>query len=137
MNVPLLRDTFATIATDADGFTRRFYERLLSVYPQLSPMFAGTDFDEQRRKLAATLASVVALVDRDGDQLETALASLGRRHAEIGTRPEHYPMVTSALLTTMSETLGEAWTPEAAATWSDAMAHVSARMIAAQEAHAA
>ncbi len=136
MNIPLLRSTFDVVRQDTETFTRAFYGRLFAVYPQVSPLFKDTDFDSQRKKLAASVAAVVSLVDKQDGELDAVLDKLGVLHGEIGTLPEHYPMVAASMLATLAEVLGDGWTPEAADTWSTALTVVSQKMIDAQAAAA-
>jgi hemoglobin-like flavoprotein len=136
MDIALLRSSFAALQPSADALARRFYARLFATYPQVRPMFKTTDFSEQRRKLMASVAAVVAMVDRP-EALETVLAAMGRQHAELGVEPQHYEYVAASMLAAMADECGEAWTPELSRTWDAALRFVSARMIAAQAAAAA
>ncbi len=131
MNVALLRETFERIRPQAHAVALRFYERMFAVYPQVRPLFAGTDPQEQPRKLMATLSAVVAVVDRP-DELLPMLDRLGRSHVDYGVQPEQYPYVTASLLATLAEEFGSDWNAEVAETWSAALEFVSARMIEAQ-----
>jgi hemoglobin-like flavoprotein len=136
MNVALLRSSFDTIAPRADDVARRFYARMFAVYPQVRPLFAATEPALQRRKLMASVAAVVSLVDRL-EELEPALQRLGASHQGYGVAPHQYEYVRASMLATLAETLGDGWTAEVAQTWSAALHHVSDRMIAAQQSAAA
>jgi len=130
MDVALLRSSFASLQPSADALARRFYARLFATYPQLRPMFAGADFTEQRRKLMASVAAVVALADRP-EALEPVLAVMGRQHGALGVQPQHYEYVAGSMLAAMADECGEAWTPELAQTWDAALRFVGGRMLAA------
>ena len=130
MNVALLRSSFATLQPSADSLARRFYARLFATYPQLRPMFGATDFSEQRRKLMASVAAVVAMADRP-EPLEPVLAVMGRQHGALGVQPQHYEYVAASMLAAMADECGEAWTPELAQTWDAALRFVSSRKLAA------
>lgn len=136
MNVPLLRSTFQQLAPVADDVAARFYARMFSVYPQVVPLFRDTDPVAQRKKLMASVAAVVTLVDRP-DELEPVLEQMGRSHEGYGVQPLQYEFVCASMLATMAETLGDAWTAEVSETWAAALRHVSDRMIAAQAASVA
>jgi|KBSSwiStaDraftv2_1062776.scaffolds.fasta_scaffold98840_1 hemoglobin-like flavoprotein len=135
MDVALLRSSFTGLQPSADALARRFYARLFATYPQVRPMFQATDFAEQRRKLMASVAAVVAMVDRP-EALEPVLAAMGRQHAELGVQPQHYDYVGASMLAAMADECGDAWTPELSRTWDAALRYVSARMLAAQSAEA-
>jgi len=88
MDARLLRSSFDLIAPEKDQFAEAFYQRLFEKYPQTRPFFANTDMSMQARALAATLALVVAGVEK-GDDLTPTLQSLGARHRTYGVQPEH------------------------------------------------
>lgn len=44
---------------------------------------------------------------------------LGRRHAGYGVTDAHYDSVGAALLWTLEQGLGHAWTPEMASAWTE------------------
>ncbi|MCB9896670.1 MAG: flavoprotein [Planctomycetes bacterium] len=135
MDVTVIRSTFDLVRADADGFVRDFYEHLLATFPQVRPLFAGTEFDEQRKKLAMSLAAVVASADRP-EALEPVLADLGRGHAALGVTPGMYGYVAYSMLATLARRLGDAWTHEAATSWEAALDFCAGRMLAAASAAA-
>jgi hemoglobin-like flavoprotein len=71
---------------------------------------------EQGRKLMTMLKVAVANLNRLGDIIP-AVQGLGRRHAGYQVRDEHYDTVGSALIWTLEQGLGEAFTPETRAAW--------------------
>jgi hypothetical protein len=79
---------------------------------------------EQRRKLIQALTLVVHGIDHL-EQLVPTLAELGRRHRQYGIEDVHYDTVGTALLWTLEQGLGSAWTPQAQAAWSGAYAVVA------------
>lgn len=114
-SVPLLQSSFALVEARAGAIGIRFYDTLLTRHPELRSLF-GTDLEVQSQRLMAMIAAGVGLLDRPA-QLLPALQDLGRRHRRYGVRAAHYPMVGAALLETLAESLGEAWTPELRASW--------------------
>jgi hemoglobin-like flavoprotein len=133
LDVPLLRSSFAQIAPRADDVAQRFYARMFSVYPQVRPLFANTNPAEQRKKLMASIAAVVALVDRP-EELAPVLEQLGASHQAYGVEPQQYEYVCASMLATLAEAMGSAWTVDVAQSWADALRAVSVAMVAAQEA---
>jgi hemoglobin-like flavoprotein len=129
MNIALLRSSFAALQPSADSLARRFYARLFATYPQVRPLFKTTDFAEQRRKLMNSVAAVVAGADRP-ESLGPVLATMGRQHTELGVLPRHYEYVTASMLAAMADECGDAWTPEVARTWDEALRFVSDQMLA-------
>ena len=102
---------------------------MFSTYPQVRPLFKVTDFTEQRRKLMASVAAVVALVDRP-EPLRPVLATMGRQHADFGVQPGQYDFVRASMLAAMADSLGERWTAELSHTWDEALRFVSDEMCA-------
>jgi hemoglobin-like flavoprotein len=54
------------------------------------------------------------------DTILPVVQALGRRHVSYGVRPEHYQTVGTALLWTLEQALGAAWTPEVREAWATA-----------------
>ncbi|MGA7808637.1 globin family protein [Bradyrhizobium sp.] len=125
--VKLVQDSFSKVAPIADQAAVMFYDRLFEIAPQVRAMFAD-DMAEQRKKLMATLAIVVSGLSNLESVLPAASA-LAIRHVGYGAKPEHYPVVGSALLGTLEKGLGDGWTPEVAAAWTEAYGTLSGYMI--------
>jgi nitric oxide dioxygenase len=126
--VKLVQQSFAQVAPIADKAAAIFYERLFEVAPSVRPLFSA-DMTEQRKKLVATLAAVVAGLS-DLPSVLPAASALAKRHLGYGARPEHYSVVGEALLWTLERGLGPQWTPEVAAAWTAAYSMLSGFMIA-------
>ena len=126
--VSLVQDSFAKVAPISEQAAVIFYDRLFEVAPAVKSMFPA-DLTEQRKKLMGTLAVVVNGLGNLGSVLPAASA-LAKRHVGYGAKPEHYPVVGSALLWTLEKGLGEAWTPDVAAAWTEAYGTLSGYMIA-------
>jgi hemoglobin-like flavoprotein len=125
--VKLVQQSFAEVAPIADPAAAMFYERLFETAPAVRPLFHG-DMAEQRRKLMATLATVVGGLGNIETVLPAASA-LAKRHVDYGVRPEHYDCVGAALLWTLERGLGARWNSELAAAWSAAYGSLSRFMI--------
>jgi nitric oxide dioxygenase len=103
-----------------------FYGRLFLLDPTLRPLFAA-DLDDQSRKLTQTLGKVVDCLG-DLEAVAPAIAALGRRHAGYGVLDRHYDTVGEALLWTLEQALGSAWSPELAAAWTAAYGTLAGAM---------
>jgi nitric oxide dioxygenase len=110
-----IRTSFAGVAPIAEDAAALFYARLFELDPELRPLFRG-DLKAQGRALMGMIKVVVEGLDRL-DQLVPAVQALGRRHAGYGVRDEHYATVGAALLWTLEQGLGDAFTPETRAAW--------------------
>jgi nitric oxide dioxygenase len=125
--IELVQQSFAKVAPIADQAAVMFYDRLFEVAPAVKAMFPP-DMTEQRKKLMATLAVVVNGLS-NLESILPAASALARRHVAYGARPEHYPVVGSALLWTLEKGLGDAWTPDVASAWTAAYGTLSGFMI--------
>lgn len=125
-----VESSFRLIAPIAEPAAAIFYAKLFELDPNLRQLFAGTDLAAQGKKLMAAIGFVVAHLRRP-DALLPAVQDLGRRHAGYGVQPAHYAVVGAALLATLQEGLGEAFTPEMGEAWAAACALLSSIMIAA------
>ena len=125
--VALIRYSFAKVAPIAEEAAALFYGRLFEVAPEVKSLFHG-DMKEQGRKLMATLAVVVNGLAN----LETILpaaSALAKKHVAYGVKAEHYAPVGVALLWTLERGLGEEWTSDLAAAWTNAYTMLSDYMI--------
>ena len=113
----LVHDSFAKVMPIAPQAAAMFYDRLFVLDPSLRPLFKG-DMKEQGRKLMAMIGTAVASLDR----LETIIPTvqkLGREHAAYGVHSAHYDTVAEALLWTLKQGLGDAFTPPVQAAWTE------------------
>ena len=117
-NQALVRESFAKVVPIAPQAAALFYDRLFVLDPSLKPLFKG-DMNDQGRKLMAMIGTAVANLDK----LETivpAVQDLGRRHVAYGVQASQYDTVAAALLWTLGQGLGEAFTPPVEAAWTEA-----------------
>jgi hemoglobin-like flavoprotein len=122
----LVQQSFQTVLTIADTAAELFYNRLFELDPSLKWMFKG-DMREQGRKLMSMLRVAVNGLDRL-EALIPAVRELGRRHIAYGVKDSHYYTVGSALLWTLEQGLGEAFTPAVRTAWIEAYTLLSAVM---------
>ena len=125
--VTLVQQSFAKVAPIADQAAGMFYDRLFRIAPQLKALFPA-DTTEQRRKLMATLAIVVAGLS-NLESILPAASALATRHVAYGARAEHYPLVGAVLMWTLEKALGDAWTGGVAEAWTAAYTLLSGAMI--------
>ena len=127
LDVITLRESFDLVVSRAPDMTRRFYAILFERYPQVRPLF-GRSTEKQEQMLTRAL---VAVLDRleDGAWLGDTLRALGAKHVDYGVTEEMYPWVGDALLATLAEVAGEAWTPQVEKAWTDAYAAIAGLML--------
>jgi len=128
--IGLVRSTWEQVVPIADAAARLFYQRLFEAEPELRHLFAGTDMEQQRRKLMQVLSVAVAALDRL-DALGPALEELGRRHVGYGVQDRHYDLVGGALLWTLEQGLGDGYTASVRDAWTAAYSTLATIMRAA------
>ena len=108
-----------------------FYSRLFRAAPAVKPLFP----DDLRRQKAMLLAALVLVRKslRDLDTIAPTLRRLGARHVAYGAKPEHHPLVGTALIAAMATIAGDAWTPEYELAWNGAFVLVAATMLEGAE----
>ena len=111
----LVQESFALVEPIAETAAELFYNRLFEIDPALRPMFHG-DIHDQGRKLMEMLTIAVRGLDRL-DAIVPAVQALGRRHVAYGVRPKDFDTVATALLWTLEQGLGDAFTPETRDAW--------------------
>ena len=134
VQIKLVQETFAMVEPIADTAAKLFYGRLFEINPAVKPMFPE-DLTEQRVKLMTTLKISVAGLSVI-EKIVPALQSLGRRHISYLVEDAHYEDVGEALLWTLGQGLGDAFTDEVKEAWTATyMLMAQVMMEAASEAH--
>jgi methyl-accepting chemotaxis protein len=124
-----VQQSWAKVVPIAPEAATLFYNNLFTLDPALKPLFKG-DMNEQGKKLMQMIGAAVYKLD-DLDTLVPILQNLGKRHGTYGVVPAHYGTVGSALLTTLSQGLGPAFTPEVKDAWANVYGVMSSVMIEA------
>lgn len=122
-----VRASFQILQQDLGAAGALFYRHLFELAPQARGLFPP-DLEMQADKLMAMLAAIVAGLDQPG-RLEALFADMGRRHVGYGAREEHYDAVGAALLRSLHEALGAAWSPEVEDAWAQVYGEMAEAMI--------
>ena len=107
----------------------RFYAKLFQRHPELQRLFGRRSQREQEKMLTEAILAVVGHME-DADWLRGVLRPLGARHVAYGVTEAMYPLVADALIDTLREVSGSAWSPEVQTAWSTALNAVAGEMIA-------
>jgi len=129
--IALVQRSFDAVQPILNAAALLFYDRLFELDPSLRALFRGS-LEDQADKLAQALTVVVTNVDRQ-EQIKGAIEALGRRHAGYGVRDQHYTTVGEALLWTLEQGLGEAFTSDVRDAWAAAYSWISFTMRRAAE----
>jgi nitric oxide dioxygenase len=125
--VKAIQDSFAKVAPISEQAAELFYGRLFEIAPAVKPLFRG-DMKEQGKKLMGTLAVVVNGLT-NLESILPAASALAKRHVGYGVTAADYTPVGAALLWTLEKGLGDGWTPDLAAAWTEAYTVLSGYMI--------
>jgi len=126
--IALVQHSFARLAPISETTAATFYGRLFQIAPELKPMFRD-DLRQQGKKLMSTLNAVVAGLS-DLEAVLPAAGRLARLHVTYGVTSAHYMPFGAALLWTLQQELGDDWTPQLAAAWTEAYTTLSNAMMA-------
>lgn len=125
--IKLVQTSFAQVVPIAATAADLFYGRLFEIAPDVRAMFPD-DLSGQKKKLMAMLGTAVAGLS-NLDTLVPVVQALGRRHAGYGVSPEQYVPVGAALLWTLQQGLGPAFTPDVKTAWAAAYRTLMQTMI--------
>jgi len=123
----LVQESWTRLAADAPSVARRFYANLFELAPRSRILFARVDPERQQQAFVLMLDDIVRLLDQP-ERCIPELAALGRRHVAYGVEPADYDTVGSALLVTLEESLGDAFTPRVRDAWMEAYRMIAAIM---------
>lgn len=134
--IELVQSSWRSVEPIAPQAAEIFYSKLFDADPALKGLFKG-DMAQQGAKLMQMIGAAVRGLN-DVPALLPVLQALGVRHQGYGVEPKDYEVVGAALLDTLAQGLGAAFTPEVQQAWATVyktMAEVMTQ--AAQQARAA
>jgi hemoglobin-like flavoprotein len=131
----LVESTWEQVRPISDKAAELFYGKLFELDPSLRPLFKG-DMKTQGAKLMKTLGIAVNGL-RNLEAIVPVVQDLGKRHVGYGVERAHYGTVAAALLWTLEQGLGPAFTPEVKDAWATVYGVLSSVMIEAAEAKVA
>ena len=115
--ISLVQDTFKMVAPIQETAAELFYNRLFEIAPSTKELFKG-DMKEQGKKLMATIGIAVTSLTNLAAIVPTVQA-LGVKHVGYGVEDWHYDKVGEALLWTLGQGLGDVFTKEVEAAWTE------------------
>ena len=115
--ISLVQDTFKMVVPIQETAADLFYNRLFEIAPSTREMFKG-DMKEQGKKLMATIGiAVTSLTNLEA--IVPTVQALGVKHLGYGVEDWHYDKVGEALLWTLGQGLGDTFTKEVEAAWTE------------------
>ncbi|TDG13358.1 hemin receptor [Seongchinamella unica] len=127
--ISLVKSSWAQVAPISQQAAALFYGRLFELEPKYKALFKG-DMKSQGKMLMSMLNTAVASLDRL-DTIVPAVQQLGQRHVGYGVKEDDYDTVGAALLWTLGQGLGDAFTEEVEEAWTIAYTTLADVMIEA------
>jgi len=129
--IQLVTDSWQKVLPIKETAAELFYNRLFELDPSLKSLFTG-DMKEQGDRLMNMINIAVNALNRLEDVVP-AIQAMGRRHKDYRVEPRHYDTVAQALLWTLGQGLGDAFTPEVKDAWTQVYGILAKTMIDAAE----
>lgn len=113
--IALVQTTFHQVAANAQEVADQFYAHFFTFVPELRSLFPD-DMDHQGDKFMATLAILIFSLEQSGET-PPFIHQLGQRHNYHGIPHTAYAVAGKALMQTLGEMLGSAFTTEVEQAW--------------------
>jgi hemoglobin-like flavoprotein len=126
-DVRIVKESLPTIRTHLQPASMIFYENLFKIAPELRPMFRE-DLAGQGMKFFSTLHTIFDMLTAP-EAAQSEMDDLSDSHTALGVKVEHFAPMREALDMTLTETLGQDFTPEIRDAWLRAYDDVAADMI--------
>lgn len=126
-NIEQVRGAYGVLAPRLDQIARAFFDRALAADPSLAAIIP-----QPHARAVQQFTASIALVWKNLDRLaalEAPLMELGRRNAELGVKPAHYPVFRDALLGALEQHAGEAWPDRMRDAWSEVLSGIGSIML--------
>ncbi|MEM8661869.1 MAG: globin family protein [Pseudomonadota bacterium] len=133
--VTMVKDSWAQVVPISEQAADLFYGKLFELKPEYKALFKG-DMKSQGKMLMSMLNTAVASLDRL-PTIVPAVQALGQRHVGYGVKDEDYDTVGEALLWTLGQGLGDAFTDEVKEAWTLTYTALAGVMIEASNADVA
>lgn len=126
-----VQSTWKSVEAIAPQAAELFYNNLFAADPRLRALFKG-DMKAQGAKLMQMIGAAVGKLT-DLPTLVPILENLAQRHTGYGVQDAHYAIVGGALLKTLEQGLGAAFTPEVKQAWATVYQTVAGVMMTASK----
>jgi nitric oxide dioxygenase len=132
--IATVKSTAPVLEENGELLTRHFYERMFRENPEVSSLFNASNQagGTQQRALAGAICAFAANVD-NLEVLGSAVERIAQKHAGLRILPEHYPIVGSNLLASISEVLSLPEDHEIITAWAEAYGFLANILIGREE----
>jgi nitric oxide dioxygenase len=121
-----VKATAPVLAAHGYDIIKHFYRSLLEAHPELKNVFnmRHQERGQQQEALARAVHAYAANIE-DPSCLAAVLEGIANKHASLGVRPEHYPIVGEHLLGSIRAVLGAAATDDIISAWAQAYGNLA------------
>ncbi len=129
--IEIVKQSAPVLGEHAEDLTRLFYKRMFEGNPEVKPFFnaAHQHSGGQQRALAGAIVAYATHIDKL-EALGPTAELIAHKHASLGVKAEHYPIVGKHLLAAIKELLGDAATDELIDAWAEAYGFLAELLIA-------
>lgn len=133
--IEIIKQTVPVLIEHGEALTRHFYKRMFTHDPQVAEFFnpAHQHTGTQQRALAGAICAYAQHIDNP-EAITDAVELIAHKHASLGIKAEHYPIVGKHLLASIKELLGDAATEQIIDAWAEAYG-ILADIFIQREAH--
>jgi hemoglobin-like flavoprotein len=111
----LIRRSFDAIWPVRRKFANLFYRRFYELAPDAQHLFPS-DMERQHLKLMDMIAAIVGALDQR-ELFQSIISHTGRQHARFGVSPMHFVAFGNALIWSLEQQFGSAFTRELRDAW--------------------
>jgi hemoglobin-like flavoprotein len=113
--VDLVQKSFDALWPVHRAFAERFYARFFELAPDARALFTGSP-EQQQLRLMDMIAAIVGALDQR-DLFHALIRHTGRQHAQFGALDRHYDAFGDALIWSLEQQFGKAFTPALRDAW--------------------
>jgi hemoglobin-like flavoprotein len=113
--VELIKRSFDAIWPIRRKLAGSFYSRFFELAPDAQRLFSN-DLERQHLKLMDMIAAIVGALDKR-ELFQSLISHSGRQHAQFGVRSSHFVAFGDALIWSLEQQFGPAFTPELREAW--------------------
>ncbi len=119
--IATIKATVPVLQAHGEQLTRLFYQRMFENNPEVKVFFnqAHQHAGSQQKALAGAICAYAENIDNPA-ALAATVELIAQKHASLGIKPKHYPIVGNNLLAAIKELLGDAATDDIINAWAEA-----------------
>jgi hemoglobin-like flavoprotein len=129
--IDLIRKSFDALWPVRRRLGELFYSRFFELAPDARALFPQ-DIARQQLKLMDMIAAIVGALDQR-EMFQSIISYSGRQHAQFGVQRTHFVAFGNALIWSLEQQFGTAFTPELKQAWTMLYNAVQSEMIRAAQ----